>query len=46
MRNCTLCRFSTVCNGLPGICIIMQFVAILVLLGVLGYLLFTQEFLP
>ncbi|MCG8428340.1 MAG: hypothetical protein MI754_13375 [Chromatiales bacterium] len=46
MRNCTLCRFSKVCNGLPGVCILMQFAAILLLLGVLGYLFITQEFLP
>lgn len=45
MRNCKLCGFSKHCNSLPGICIILQFGAILLLLGVLGYLFVTQEIL-
>jgi len=45
MRNCKLCGFSKHCNSLPGVCIIMQFAAILLLLGVLGYLFVTQEIL-
>jgi len=43
LRNCKLCGFSKYCNSLPGICIVLQFVAIAMLLGVLGYLFVTQE---
>lgn len=45
LRNCKLCRFSKVCNSLPGICIILQYASIAVLLSVLGYLFVTQELL-
>jgi len=44
LRNCQLCRLSKVCNSLPGICILMQYVALAVLIGTLGYLFFTQQF--
>ena len=46
MKNCKLCRFSKSCNDLPYICIIAQFAAIAVVLGVLAYLFITQEFHP
>lgn len=45
MKNCKLCRFSKVCNDLPGICIVLQYAAVAVLLGALGFLFFTQEVL-
>ncbi|WP_260291832.1 hypothetical protein [Sedimenticola hydrogenitrophicus] len=45
MKNCKLCGFSKACNSLPGICIILQYASIAVLLGVLGYLFITQELL-
>jgi hypothetical protein len=45
MKNCKLCRFSKVCNDLPGICIVLQYAAVLVLVGSLGFLFFTQEVL-
>lgn len=43
MKNCKLCRFSSACNSLPGICILLQYVAVAVLIGVMAYLFFTQE---
>jgi hypothetical protein len=45
MKNCKLCRFSKVCNDLPGICIILQYAAVVLLVGALGFLFFTQEVL-
>lgn len=43
MKNCKLCKFSKVCNDLPGICIMLPYVAITVVVGSLGYLFVTQE---
>ncbi|MCW8944133.1 MAG: hypothetical protein OQL27_05110 [Sedimenticola sp.] len=45
MKNCKLCGFSKACNSLPGICIILQYVSIAVLVSVMGYLFVTQELL-
>lgn len=45
LKNCKLCGFSKACNSLPGICIILQYASIAVLLSVLGYLFVTQELL-
>lgn len=45
MKNCKLCGFSKVCNSLPGICILIQYAALAALIGVLGYLFLTQQFL-
>lgn len=45
LKNCKLCRFSKICNDLPGICILMPYVAIAVVLAALGYLFVTQELL-
>ncbi len=45
VKNCKLCGFSKTCNSLPGICIILQFAAVAMLLGVLAYLFITQEML-
>ncbi len=43
MKNCKLCRFSKVCNDLPGICILIQYLAVGVLVVSLGYLFLSQE---
>ncbi|MCU7851450.1 MAG: hypothetical protein KZQ80_04475 [Candidatus Thiodiazotropha sp. (ex Monitilora ramsayi)] len=43
MKNCKLCRFSKVCNDLPGICILVQYAAVAVLVVSLGFLFFSQE---
>jgi hypothetical protein len=45
MKNCKLCRFSQVCNDLPGICILIQYIAVGVLIASLGYLFMSQEVL-
>jgi len=45
MKNCKLCRFSKVCNDLPGICILIQYAAVTVLIASLGFLFFSQEIL-
>lgn len=43
MKNCKLCKFSEVCNDLPGICILIQYVAVGILVLSLGFLFFSQE---
>jgi len=45
LKNCKLCRYSELCNTLPGICILLQFLAVALLIGMLGYLFITQELL-
>ena len=45
VKHCKLCRFSRVCNDLPGICILLQYTAVGVLISVLAYLFITQEML-
>jgi len=45
VKNCKLCRLSTVCNDLPGICIIVQYVAVVGIVGFLAYLFITSELL-
>ncbi|EGW54459.1 hypothetical protein [endosymbiont of Ridgeia piscesae] len=45
MKNCKLCRFSSVCNDLPGICILFQYAAVAILVGALAFLFITQEIL-
>lgn len=45
MKNCKLCRYSKVCNDLPGICILVPYVAIAVVVIALIYLFVTQELL-
>jgi hypothetical protein len=45
MKNCNLCKYSKVCNDLPGICILLPYLAIAVVAISLGYLFVTQEIL-
>jgi len=45
VKNCKLCRFSKVCNDLPGICIVIPYVAITIVVVAIGYLFVTQEIL-
>jgi hypothetical protein len=45
MRGCKLCRYSKVCNDLPGVCILLIYVTIFVVVAALGYLFVTQELL-
>jgi len=43
VKNCKLCGLNKVCNDLPGVCILLQYVAIAVVVGALIYLFVTQE---
>ena len=45
MKNCTLCRYSKLCNSLPGFCVLLNYLAIAGLVGLLGYLFISQELL-
>jgi hypothetical protein len=45
VKSCKLCKYSKVCNDLPGICILMPYLAIAVVVIALGYLFVTQEML-
>jgi len=45
MKNCKLCGLSKFCNDLPGVCISLQMVAVLTVVGVITYLFVTQELL-
>jgi len=45
VKNCKLCRYSKVCNDLPGICVLLQYAAIGLLVSSLAYLFITQELL-
>jgi len=38
VKNCKLCRFRDDCKDLPGYCLLLNWVAIGILLGTLGYL--------
>ena len=45
VKNCKICRYSKVCNDLPGICLLLQHTAVALVIGGLGYLFVTQEIL-
>jgi hypothetical protein len=45
VKNCKLCGFSKFCNDLPGVCISLQMIAVLTVVGVITYLFVTQEVL-
>jgi hypothetical protein len=45
MKNCKICRLSKVCNDLPGICILFQYLAVVVVIVSIGFLFVTQEIL-
>jgi hypothetical protein len=45
VKNCKLCKYSKVCNDLPGICILIPYLAVGVVAIALGYLFITQELL-
>lgn len=45
MKNCNLCKLSRVCNDLPGVCILMPYLAVAVVAVMVGYLFVTQELL-
>jgi len=43
LKNCKLCRFSKLCNDLPGVCVLIPYVAVAVVAIAMGYLFITQE---
>jgi hypothetical protein len=45
MKNCKLCKYNRVCNDLPGVCVLLPYVAIAVVVITVGYLFITQELL-
>jgi hypothetical protein len=45
MKNCRLCKLSRVCNDLPGVCLLMPYLAVAVVAVSVGYLFVTQELL-
>lgn len=45
MKNCKLCRLNPVCNDLPGVCIVIPYIAIALVVVSVSYLFVTQELL-
>ncbi|MEW8505198.1 MAG: hypothetical protein AB2598_00710 [Candidatus Thiodiazotropha sp.] len=45
MKKCNFCRYRKVCNDLPGICILFQYLVVVVVVASLGFLFVTQEIL-
>lgn len=43
VKNCKMCRFSRLCNDLPGICVLIPYVAVIVVAVAMAYLFITQE---
>ena len=43
MKNCKMCGFSRLCNDLPGICVLIPYVAVVVVAVSMAYLFITQE---
>lgn len=45
MKALLSCTFGKVCKDIPGTCIVLQMILVVVLCGALGYLFVTQELL-
>ena len=45
MKNCKLCKLSNTCNDLPGVCILIPYLAVAVIAVSVSYLFVTQELL-
>lgn len=45
MKNCKLCRLNPVCNDLPGVCIVIPYITIALVVVSVSYLFITQELL-
>jgi len=45
MKKCNLCRLKDVCNDLPGVCLLIPYLAVIVVTVSVGYLFVTQELL-
>ena len=45
VKNCKLCKYSKLCNDLPGVCVLIPYLAVAVVAVAMGYLFITQELL-
>jgi len=45
VKNCHLCRYSQLCNPLPGVCILVFYLAIVAVAAVMGYVFIIEELL-
>lgn len=45
MKNCKLCWHSKLCNDLLGACVLIPYIAVVVLAVAMAYLFITQEIL-
>ncbi len=45
MKTCSFCRLSNLCNDLPGVCLLIPYLAVAVVTLSVGYLFVTQELL-
>jgi hypothetical protein len=45
VKNCKLCWHSKLCNDLPGVCVLIPYIAVVVLAVAMAYLFITQEIL-
>ena len=45
MKNCKLCRHSKLYNDLPGVCVLVPYITVVLLAVVMAYLFITQEIL-
>jgi hypothetical protein len=43
VKNCRMCRYSKLCNDLPGVCVLIPYVAVAVVFTAVAYLFVTQE---
>jgi hypothetical protein len=43
LKNCKLCHYSKICNDLPGVCVLIPYLAVVVVVAAMGYLFVTQE---
>ncbi|MEJ2328186.1 MAG: hypothetical protein P8Y27_01665 [Chromatiaceae bacterium] len=45
MKNCRLCKYSSLCNDLPAVCVLIPYVVVALVTVTVGYLFVTQELL-
>jgi hypothetical protein len=45
VKNCRMCKLSSLCNDLPGVCVLIPYVAAALVTVAVGYLFVTQELL-
>lgn len=43
MKSLLSCSIGKACSDIPGVCIVLQMILVVVLSGVLGYVFVTQE---